>query len=76
MTVKQLIDILDRLDPDLEVFTRGYEGGYEYAELKGAPIDVALDYYNDDEWWYGRHQVVDLVTDNKENYKIVKGIIL
>ena len=29
MTVKELIEQLQTLDPDLHVFTNGYEGGYE-----------------------------------------------
>jgi hypothetical protein len=33
MTVKELIEQLQQLDPDLRVFTRGYEGGYEDADI-------------------------------------------
>ena len=40
MTVKQLIDILDRLDPELHVFVKGYEGGLDYAELRGPAEDI------------------------------------
>ncbi len=29
MTVKELIEQLIQLDPDLHVFTQGYEGGYD-----------------------------------------------
>ena len=77
MTVKELIEQLQQLDPDLHVFTRGYEDGYEYAELKGAPIELALDYYNEDEWWYGPHQSTCRIKNkDKDKHTIVKGIIL
>ncbi len=35
MTIKELIEKLQQLDPDLHVFTTGYEGGYHYAGVSG-----------------------------------------
>lgn len=72
MTVKQLIEQLQQLDPDLHVFVRGYEGGYDDASPIINIKEIALDYHT--EWYYGKHEDADEV--NKENYKIVKGIIL
>jgi hypothetical protein len=71
MTVKELIEQLQQLDPELHVFVDGYEGGYEdvvISEIK----DIALNVNND--WWYG-------VNDNYDEIKhitntVVKGIIL
>ena len=71
MTVKELIEQLQQLDPELHVFVDGYEGGYEdvvISEIK----DIALNVNND--WWYG-------VNDNYDETKhidntVVKGIIL
>ena len=77
MTVKELIEQLQQLDPDLHVFTSGYEGGYEdvgISEIK----EIALDVHTDsDEWWYGKHEDVNYSSiEDKSKYTIVKGIIL
>ena len=53
MTIKELIEQLQQLDPETHVFVKGYEGGLEYAELKGPAMDIALDVHS--EWWYGPH---------------------
>jgi len=74
MTVKELIEQLQQLDPDLHVFVRGYEGGYDYAGPIVEDKEFALDFH--DEWYYGDHEVADYYGVKKENYKIVKGIIL
>lgn len=76
MTVKELIDVLERLDPNLHVFTRGYEGGFEDVEFIKDPFDVALDV--NDRWYYGKHEAVSKLADPTKytNYKIVKGILL
>jgi hypothetical protein len=73
MTVKELIDILDRLDPEAHVFVKGYEGGLDYAGLKGPVTDIALNVHT--EWWYGEHDYAD-IRYNESKYKIVKGIVL
>lgn len=73
MTVKQLIEELQQLDPDLHVFTTGYEGGYHYAGVS-EPKDIALDV--NDEWYYGPHDDISKIDDNKDSYTIVKGVVL
>jgi hypothetical protein len=72
MTVQELIEQLQTLDPDLHVFTNGYEGGYEDVVSVGDAKEIALNYHN--EWWYGDHE--DAYVVDRENYTIVKGIIL
>ena len=48
MTVKELIEQLQTLDPELHVFVSGYEGGYRYVELEDEIMEIALDVH--DEW--------------------------
>jgi hypothetical protein len=75
MTVKQLIEQLQQLDPDLHVFTQGYEGGYHYAGVN-PPKDIALNVH--DEWYYGPHEDADTqyYIPDKSKYTIVKGVVL
>ena len=72
MTVKELIAELQTLDPDLHVFTSGYEGGYEDVVSVGDIKEIALNY--NDEWYYGPH--VEAVGEHRDSFKIVKGVIL
>lgn len=55
MTVAELIEKLQSLDPNLEVFIPGYEGGYK---------DINPNFYVDKfrknvnpEWYYGPHEM-------------------
>ena len=73
MTVKELIEQLQTLDPDLHVFTTGYEGGFEDVVQVGNVKEFALNHYN--VWYYGPHEDANEVHD-KEKYTIVKGVIL
>lgn len=76
MTVKELIEQLQQLDPDLYVFTRGYEGGFDDVEFISDPIDMALNV--NEVWYYGKHEKVHKRADksNYTKYKIVKGITI
>lgn len=69
MTVKQLIEHLQTLDPELYVFTRGYEGGLEDINVNSNVIDVELDYNK--EWWYGPHEEI-LGPDSYPGLKMVE----
>lgn len=75
MTVKQLIEQLQQLDPDLHVFTSGYEGGFDDVYV-GEEMEIALNVH--DEWYYGKHESADsgYYVPDKSKFKIVKGIIL
>jgi hypothetical protein len=74
MTVKELIEQLQQLDPELCVFVRGYEGGYDDAGPITPPNDFALNFH--DEWYYGDHEVADYYNLDPNKYTIVKGVIL
>jgi hypothetical protein len=74
MTVKELIEQLQQLDPDLHVFVQGYEGGYDYAGPIGDVKEIALNYH--DEWYYGKHEDVNYFDIENGDYTIVKGIVL
>jgi hypothetical protein len=71
MIVRELIEKLQHLDPDLHVFVSGYEGGCEDINI-GDVKDVALNV--NEEWYYGKHEFAENV--DKSKYKIVKGIVL
>jgi hypothetical protein len=75
MKVKELIEQLQTIDPELYVFTKGYEGGYNDANPIGPVMEIALDVNRD--WYYGSHEVVDhSLIGPSHSFEIVKGIIL
>jgi len=76
MIVKELIEQLQQLDPDLHVFTEGYEGGYNDLVTVSEIRDIALDVHT--EWYYGKHEEADSTyyVPDKTKYTIVKGLIL
>lgn len=75
MTVRELIEQLSELDPDLHVFTDGYEGGYHYAEVS-TKVDTFCLRVNE-EWYYGPHERVSSIHDSiRHEYEQVKGIVL
>lgn len=73
MTVKELIEQLSLLDPELHVFIPGYEGGYHYAKMSNIH-DIYLDV--NPEWYYGPHDTRDNCRQDPDSYQQVKGIIL
>jgi len=70
MTVQQLIDQLQKLDPNLRVFTKGYEGGYDDANLRQGIYDFNLNHYR--EWYMGPHEIIS----DEDKTGTVKGIVL
>ena len=74
MKVKELIEALSQLDPELMVVRSGYEGGVD--EIKKIKIyDIELNVNT--EWYYGKHEV--LLEGDKPTNKdstIVKGVRL
>ena len=75
MKVKELIKELSKLDPDLNVYVSGYEGGYE--DVEGVSKDrMVRDHHKEDEWWYGPHELVEAVYDAYQIEKSEDGIII
>jgi hypothetical protein len=75
MKVKELIEQLSKLDPELHVFVPGYEGGFSYAGPVSDVKHFALDVYK--EWYYGKHEELSDPNDNKfMDHTIVEGVIL
>jgi hypothetical protein len=76
MTVQELIDKLQQMDPTAEVYVTGYEGGYDdIHDLE--PVRVCKGFY--EEWYYGDHEEYDVVRKgpaDPHSYEIAKGIVL
>jgi len=73
MTVKELIEHLQTLDPNTRVFVKGYEGGVDDKTTIDEPTDITLDVHS--EWYYGKHEYTSTGYEPK-NKQIVKGIVL
>jgi hypothetical protein len=56
MKVKELIQKLLTVDPDLVVLTNGYEGGYREVVFSDYVREFNRDVYTD--WYYGPHEEV------------------
>jgi len=70
MEVSELINFLSKFDPSTRVMVKGYERGYD--DLKDVKEkDVVLNV--NDEWWYGKHEVLEKVSkgNNKESIKTI-----
>jgi hypothetical protein len=74
MKVKELIETLSQLDPELMVVVAGYEGGVDEMD-KYELCDVELNV--NDEWYYGKHDILENgeKPTNKDS-TIVKGVLL
>jgi hypothetical protein len=75
MKVKELIEILQKLDPELLVVVRGYEGGVDEANNVHL-CDVELD-CNAGIEYYGKHEILhDGEKPWNENNIVVKAVQL
>ena len=76
MKVRELIRELSALDPELEVFIAGYEGGYERVTDISEPQDFILHWHS--EWYYGPHELLKetIDTETDKEYKTTRGIFL
>jgi len=55
MTVQELIQHLEKLDPNTRVIIRGYEGGYnDITNIADIPIKLNVN----TAWYYGVHEEV------------------
>lgn len=80
MTAEELIEILKTFPPETRIFTSGYEGGYQNA---GKPHNVrkfALHWYDEEEWYFGPHQLCEDASDiadaEERKLLIVDGICI
>ncbi len=74
MKVKELIETLSQLDPELMVAIIGYEGGVDEVS-RYELCDVELN-VNDD-WYYGKHEILENGEEPKnKDSTIVKGVLL
>ena len=76
MKVKELIEKLSQLDPELMVVIHGYEGGVNEVSDCGL-CNLWLN--ANDEWYYGRHETLSenqLEEVKDRNLTIVKGVCL
>jgi hypothetical protein len=74
MKVKELIETLSQLDPELMVVIAGYEGGVDEVD-KYELCDVELNINT--EWYYGKHETLKNGEEPKnKDSTIVKGVVL
>jgi hypothetical protein len=52
MRVKNLIDLLQKEDPEMRVIIDGYEGGYDEVK-KILHVEIIPNVGKKDAWWYG-----------------------
>ena len=79
MTVKELIEQLQTLDPESRVFIRGYEAGYNDINNID-PEEMVLNVNS--VWYYGKHELLksmekrDKILNKESEHKSIKGIII
>ena len=74
MKVKELIEALSQLDPELMVVVAGYEGGVNEVD-KSELCDIELNVNN--EWYYGKHEMLgEGDKPRNKDSTIVKGVRL
>ena len=74
MKVKELIETLSQLDPELMVAIIGYEGGVDEVS-RYELCDVELNVNT--EWYYGKHEILEKGEKPKnKDSTIVKGVLL
>ena len=72
MTVKELIQSLEKLPKENMVVIRGYEGGVdEVTDLENARIELDVN----KEWNYGSHELLD-PRDNDDGNNIIEAVYL
>lgn len=73
MKVKELIEKLQAIDPELMVVTNGYEGGVnEVNEIQ--VVDLALNVH--EEWYYGNHETVLDGWREYPNHQKAKAVLI
>ena len=74
MKVGEIIKALSELDPDIEVFVNGYEGGKSRAGVG----DVEKYYLNvHGQWYYGKHDNDNYYVNMRGgDYETVQGVCI
>ena len=73
MKVKELIELLSQMNPELLVVVAGYEGGVdEIKKYKLCNIELNVN----DDWYYGKHEVLYKDKPKNKDSTIVKGVQL
>jgi hypothetical protein len=79
MIVKELIEYLQTIDPELKVFVKGYEAGYNDANTVNHE-ELVLNVHS--VWYYGKHDLLkymekkDKILNKESEHKSIKGIII
>ena len=79
MIVKELIEYLQTIDPELRIFVKGYEAGYNDINNINHE-ELVLNVHGI--WYYGKHDLLsnmekkDKILDRESEYKSIKGIII
>jgi hypothetical protein len=79
MIVKELIEYLQTIDPELKVFIKGYEAGYNDVNIVNHE-ELVLNVNN--VWYYGKHDLLkniekkDKILNRESEHKSIKGIII
>jgi hypothetical protein len=75
MKIKDLIQELQKHDPEMQVVRSGYEGGVEFVSSLRS-YEVALDVNTD--WWYGKHELVihDLQREELKDYEKTQAVFI
>jgi len=76
MIVSELIELLSKIDPNVRVFTCGYEGGYDDATPTLTVQRFSLNV--NDAWYYGKHEMANVYENSidAKDKETVLGIII
>lgn len=75
VTVKELIEKLQTVDPNLVVLTPGYEGGFQEVKFNNHVRNFKKDVNTD--WYYGPHEEIIRHVESREGtQEDFQGIVL
>jgi hypothetical protein len=63
MTVKELVEFLNRYSPDMPVMVQGYEGGFQDVLEENITTQDIVENYRRRECFYGPHESLEVVQD-------------
>jgi hypothetical protein len=68
MKVKELIEQLQKFDPELPVMIQGYEGGIDAPEK---PYQTPIRLNVHEEWYYGKHEIHNVTDAEKADCEAI-----